>query len=342
MKKTLLVLVLLVFATSVFAADWGLWGSLRFKTFWVSQDSDRAERGDSDTDLREFGLQDNARVGARVKVNENFSVNLELAVRGASYSNAVVTRQFYGTYDFGPAKIHIGQMYTITSVLPFDQVTKDDGDLLGFGALYTGRQETIMLEASGFRFAIVRPGHFQKDDFNDYDFNLPRLEADYTLKVDPVSARFFGAFQTVQEDAPGTYDMNSFVVGAEVSGRMGIVGFAATGYYGSNLAVMGAAGENKLMPSDDEDTSDCGGAAAIMLYPNDKIKVEVGAGYTRSDRDDVSKANEQMSVYANIKYDIAQGFFIQPEVSYYDYMDDETGRDEGSEVYFGAKWQMDF
>jgi hypothetical protein len=361
-KKTFLILVLLVFATSVFAADWGLWGSLRFATFWVSQD-DMGDK-DSDTDLRDMGLQDNSRIGANVKVNERFSAYLELAVRGSRYGNVVATRQFFGTYDFGPAKIHIGQMYTPTDVLPFDQVTINDLDLLGWGAFYTGRQEAILLEMSNLRFGIVRPSVPRDEDitFDNFDINLPRLEADYTLKIDPVSARFFGAFQTIQDDNNdiGKNDINSYVVGVEINGRRGIVGFAATGYYGRNTYFMSASGPfdyydsnasfKKLPTTENEDFEDYGGAAAIMLYPTEKIKLEVGAGYSATDNDMFQKADNQFSVYGNVKYTIAQGFFVQPEVSYYDYLDDigeeDNGKwkkkDGGSELYFGAKWQMDF
>lgn len=361
MKKVLAVLFLTLFAVSAMAADWGLYGSLRFKTFWVSQDSDLAAGGDSDTDLREFGLQGNSRVGAKVKINERFSARLELSIKGASGGNSVGTRLFYGTYDFGPAKIHIGQMWTPLNVTTFDQVSKDDKDLYGWGAFYTGRREAIMVEASGFRFAIVRPvpqelklevnGKAVDDTkfFDNFDFNVPRLEADYTLKLDPVSARMFAGFQTVQSDVMSDYDINSYVVGLDVSGNMGIAGFALTGYYGRNALFMNASGpyrfgsNDKLLPTTaDEDFEDYGFAGAIKLFPADNIKVEVGAGYAATDNDLFHEVDDQFSVYGNVKYTIAKGFFIQPEVAYYDYLDDPNGDDEGSELYFGAKWQMDF
>jgi len=356
MKKVLAVLFLTLFAVSAMAADWGLYGSLRFKTFWVNQDD---IGGKDDTDLREFGLQGNSRVGAKVKINERMSAHLELYVRGSSGSNNVGTRLFYGTYDFGPAKIHIGQMWTPLNVTTFDQVSKDDNDLYGWGGFFTSRREAIMLEASGFRFAIVRPvpkdsvGVDDKYFFDNFDFNLPRLEADYTLKLDPVKARMFAGFQTVQNDVISDYDINSYVVGLDVSGRRGIVGFALTGYYGRNTLFMNAKGSysynsskknmDKLLPTTaDEDFEDYGFAGAIKLFPVDNIKVEVGAGYAATDNDLFKEVDDQFSVYANVKYTIAKGFFIQPEVAYYDYLDDPDGNDEGSELYFGAKWQMDF
>ena len=354
MKKVLAVLFLTLFAVSAMAADWGLYGSLRFKTFWVSQDSDLAAGGDSDTDLREAGLQGNSRVGAKVKINERFSARLELSIKGASGGNSVGTRLFYGTYDFGPAKIHIGQMWTPLNVNTFDQVSKDDNDLYNWGAFFTSRREAIMVEASGFRFAIVRPvpaelsiaGVNDKTFFDNFDFNVPRLEADYTLKLDPVSARVFGGFQTIQADVMSDNDINSYVVGLDVTGKMGIVGFALTGYYGQNTIFMNAKGPDhgdKLYPTTaNEDFEDYGFAGAIKLYPVDNIKVEVGAGYAATDNDMFDEVNDQFAVYGNLKYTIAKGFFIQPEVAYYDYLDDQYGDDQGSEVYFGAKWQMDF
>jgi len=325
------------------AADWGLYGSMRFKTFYVTQDSDYSSTGDSDTDLREFGLQTNSRVGAKVKVNDKFTAHLELYVKGASNGNAVGTRLMYGTYDFGGLKLSIGQMWNPLNVLSFDQVSKDDGDLLGWGAFFTGRNEAVMVEVSGLRVALVRN---TQSNFDNYDVTTPRIEADYTLKVDPVKARIFAGYQTfsAETDNATTFDTDSYVVGADITGKMSIVGFALSGYYGSNTSAMGASGDNKLKATKDEDTKDFGVAVALNFTPTDNMKIEVGYGYTSSDSDDVSvkEADEQQSYYANLKYTVAKGFFVQPEVAVYDYMKDKDDADQGQEVYFGAKWQMDF
>jgi opacity protein-like surface antigen len=340
MKKFLAVMFVALFAVSAFAADWGLYGSMRFATFYVNQDSDLSATGDSDTDLRDFGLQGNSRVGAKVKVNDKFSAHLELYVKGNSGGKAVGTRLFYGTYDFGGLKLNIGQMWTPLNVLSIDQVSKGDGDLFGWGAFFTGRNEAVMVDVAGARIALVRN---KQSDFTNYDVTIPRIEADYTLKIDPVKARVFAGYQTfsAEDDNATTFDTDSYVAGLDLTGNMGMAGFALTGYYGSNIGAMDAYGPN-LAATKSEDTTDFGVAVAVNFKPADNVKVEVGYGYASSDRDDVKDADTQQSYYANVKYSFAKGFFVQPEVAVYDYMDDSKGDTEGKEVYFGAKWQMNF
>ena len=366
MKKFLAVAFVALFAVSAIAADWGLYGSMRFATFYVNQDDDFTGN-DSDTDLRDFGLQGNSRVGAKVKVNDKFSAHLELYVKGGSNSNDVGTRLFYGTYDFGGLKLNIGQMWTPLNVLSIDQVSKGDGDLLGWGAFFTGRNEAVMVEVAGARIALVRN---KQSDFTNYDVTMPRIEADYTVKLDPAKVRIFAGYQTFSAETEGTtstdnwvivdnntdtngytivnkpiksstFDTDAYVVGLDATANLGAAGLALTGYYGSNIGAMGASGPN-LAATKSEDTTDFGVAVAVNFKPADNVKVEVGYGYASSDRDDVTDPDTQQSYYANVKYSFAKGFFVQPEIAVYDYMDNSNGDTEGKEVYFGAKWQMNF
>ncbi|UOD35076.1 hypothetical protein DSN97_01690 [Deferribacteraceae bacterium V6Fe1] len=340
MKKFLVVLALTLFAVSAFAADWGLYGSMRFKTFYVSQDKDYSATGKSDTDLRGFGLQGNSRVGAKVKVSDKFSAHVELYVKGASDSNAVGTRLMYGTYDFGGLKLSIGQLWNPLNVLSIDQVSKDDGDLLGWGAFFTGRNEAVMVDVAGARIALVRN---KQSDFTNYDVTMPRIEADYTVKLDPAKVRIFAGYQTFSaETETATYfDTDAYVVGLDTTANLGAAGLALTGYYGSNTKAMGASGPN-LAATQSKDTKDFGVALAVNFKPVDNMKFEVGYGYASSDRSDLAQADTQQSVYANLQYMFAKGFFVQPEIALYDYMEDSAKVKQGKETYFGAKWQMNF
>lgn len=334
MKKFLVALAIVAFAASAMAHDWGLYGSMRFATFYVNLDKDR-NGGKSDSDLRDFGLQGNSRIGANVKVNDKITAKFELGVSSAGVS----TRLMYGQYDFGAFKLRIGQDYTPADVLIFDQVSKGDSDLLGIGAFYEGRVEQVkLIFPVGLELALVKN---KQADFAMYDVTTPKLEASYAVKAGMVDGKVFGGYQTysAETDNATTFDTSSYVVGAAAKVKAGMVGVCATGFYGSNLATFGH--KNLVSPSQNEDTTDYGFALAVFANPADNMKLEAGYGYQASDRDD-KKKDETQSYYVNLKYTVAKGFFIQPEVAVYDYMEDAAGNKQGKETYFGAKWQMNF
>lgn len=339
MKKFLVVLAIVAFAASAMAADWGLYGSMRFATFYVNADKD-FNNGESDSDFKEFGLQTNSRIGANVKVDDKFTTRFELAVSSAGVS----TRLMYGQYDFGAFKLRIGQDYTPADVIIFDQVSKGDNDLLGIGAFYESRKEQVkLIFPVGLELALVKNA---KTDYANYDVTTPKIEASYAVKAGMLDGKVFGGYQTysAETDNATTFDTSSYVVGAAVKVNAGMVGVSATGFYGSNLKVFGTFDPTKVhvAPTKDEDTTDYGFALAVFANPADNMKLEAGYGYQASDRDDLKQKDDAQSYYVNLKYTVAKGFFIQPEVAVYDYMEKFDGTKQGKETYFGAKWQMNF
>lgn len=342
MKKFLVVLALVAFAASAMAADWGLYGSMRFATFYVNADKD-LNGGESDTDFKVFGLQGNSRIGANVKVNDKFTANFELAVS----SSGVATRKLWGQYDFGALKLRIGQDYTPTDVAAsgyFDQVIVNDNDLAGFGAYYESRKEQIkLIFPFGLEFALVKN---TQTDTAKYDVTTPRFEASYAVKAGMVNGKVFGAYQTysAETESAATFDTSSYVAGAAVKVKAGMVGVSATGFYGSNLQAVKPVDTGSVLvaPTKNEDTTDYGFALAVFANPADNMKVEVGYGYQASDNDDMKQKDDAQSYYVNLQYTVAKGFFIQPEITVIDYMENAAGGKEGKATYFGAKWQMNF
>ena len=93
-----ILLFILLFPFTVGAADWNFYGSARVTTFV----SDNDVPAGNDTTTLEHTLQSNARIGARVKVNDAIGGRFE-------YSASVSIRHLYGTWNFDSVEILVGQ-----------------------------------------------------------------------------------------------------------------------------------------------------------------------------------------------------------------------------------------
>ncbi|MCG8567180.1 MAG: hypothetical protein MI747_19060, partial [Desulfobacterales bacterium] len=119
MKKLMLfaaALVLLAGSTAS-AAEWNFYGSARVNTFITDfENSPFQPKGapalglatGDDTKNYEQGLQGNARIGAKVKVNDSLKGRFEY---GALQGNANI-RLLYGEWNFGAGSLLVGQNYT--------------------------------------------------------------------------------------------------------------------------------------------------------------------------------------------------------------------------------------
>jgi len=338
MKKILVFLMVTLFAVSAIAADWGLYGSMRFATFYQNNDKHLSGVGESDTDLN-FGLQGNSRIGAKVKVNDKFDARVELAVKGASSSNGVTTRLMYGTYDFGSFKVRIGQDYTPTDFEPFNQVYSVDNALDGFGGVSIGRSEQIKLMAGGFEVALVR--NSTTGDPVPYDTIFPKLEFAYGFSALGLDARAFGGLETKKVEATDNTATNYIVgFGGTYSIKPATINFVL--WYGQNTGDYGLTSNGSYDIATDENSKDFGGAIEFGFEANDMLSFNIGYGYQQTDRDDYNKKDAQQAYYANAMITVAKGYYIVPEVGLFDYMKDSIGAKEGKETYFGAKWQMNF
>jgi hypothetical protein len=77
----------------------------------------------------------------------------------------------------------------------------------------------------------------------------------------------------------------------------------------------------------------------------DQLTFEAGYGYQNNDSDAPGEDEGDVhAAYGQAVISLAPGVWIIPEVGYYDYGDDigGTGKDFGTQLYAGAKWQIDF
>jgi len=123
------------FAATTMAADWGFYGSTRLMTWYEGYDKDASGTGESESTVQ-WLQQGNSRIGANVKVSDNFVGRFE-------YGDGPNLRILYAEYDFGGFKMGIGQNYTPISWWVGAQAYGQDAGLIGYGAPYGSRLDQM-------------------------------------------------------------------------------------------------------------------------------------------------------------------------------------------------------
>lgn len=337
------------FAVSAAAADWNFYGSARMKTFHdIEDDGNSATDDDGNTT---WDIQGNARLGATVK---NGDVG-----GGFEYGSGPNLRKLYGTYQFGDNELLVGQTYTPTSCYFYsNQVWGDDNDFLNLGQAYAGRQPMIQLTLKKMiKIALVRPTAAVltgiTDPTADLDVVLPKLEVSYNMSKEKFFMDAFLGAQTFSIEGLGTAGVQDVTITSYVIGVGGGVNLGkAYVNAGLNYAVNGgnyglaSFGNNSATYDaaaiDINDNTTIAGLLVAGLKASEKVTVEIGVGYDTHDLDNAAEKDDTMGYYVNATYNIADGVFVVPEIGYFDYMDSNTGADEGNTLYFGAKTQINF
>ena len=366
MKKMFIILSAVIlavaFAIPASAVNWDFYGSVRMQTFRVHLDEEVPAMyggvGYDDEDSR-WDLNTVSRIGATV---QNGDVGGGFEYGHYDSASNVTLRRLYGTWNFGDGELLVGKEYTPLHFVS-NQVYDSDYGLRGFGGFFTFRP-MIQLKIGGFKLALVKPG--LEDTIqtttgvsvtaDDLDTTLPKIEASYTVALDNASLRVFGGYNQFDAVADtGTdeeeYDITSYIYGVAGVVNTGPVTLKAMIWGGQNVDIYGltnnpeADATPKYDPVEDDikDNDGYGGIVSIGVKPNDVIGVEAGVGYI-SFEDDVenAEADEALAIYLQAPITLAQGVTIVPEVGQYDYMDDAAENEEGKELYFGAKWQINF
>lgn len=364
MKKLIALFAVLVLAAPAMAADWSFYGSARMATFYVFDDSGDIPRADGQND--DWGLQwdfqGNSRLGAKVKADK-VSGHIELGLKGTDGGDIDVgTRRAYGVWKFSDyASLKVGKDYSPVTRFISGQVFGSDDGLLGSGNFYGKRPGQIGLTIGNFDLAFITNSlggsAAVSPAGSDVDWNLPKVEASYMLKLGSFDIRPFGGFQYYKV-SDGTsvltddIDIISYVVGLDSMINIGAFYIGAQGAYGQNwnnanwaTARTGAIGSFVTLDGTD-DTNDAISWTLMLvsgLKFTDTLKFEVGAGYRNDDLDVAGADEDEMwQIYGQAVITMAPGVYIIPEVGYLDKMDNVLGTDEGYQWYAGAKWQIDF
>ncbi len=89
-------------------------------------------------------------------------------------------------------------------------------------------------------------------------------------------------------------------------------------------------------------------AIAGGIKVSDMLSFEAGFGYRQDDSDAKFadgkdyKKDKAWEAYIQSVIVLAPGVYVVPEIGYTDYMKGVADKDEGSELWAGAKWQIDF
>jgi hypothetical protein len=352
-------------------ADWDFYGSARMATFRENTDV----AANKDQSLTDWDLQGNARIGARVKMNDN-------GIGGRfEYGSGPNLRLLYGTWNFGPGTILVGQDYTPTTFWPSNQVWGSDNDLIGAGDPYDGRQPQIALKVAGFELALIKPntsdippGYTVTEPsvsvvtINGVDYNVvsqapqqtgsvettfPKIAANYKFKTDMFYVNGFAGYNSfIIENRYGRDEtFNSGLLGVNFGVTPGPFYFKSTLYYAMNpveygLLDLGSAISVRVAFDNAgnttvDDVKSWGILGVVGFAINDMLSLEAGWGMTEYELDvSGSSSSTDMSYYANAVINLAPGFFVVPEIGMVDRED--IGSNNNDTFYFGAKWQINF
>jgi hypothetical protein len=369
MKKLLIIFAVLCLAAPAMAADWNFYGSARMATFYTTVDKD-IESDNSTTNRTDWAQQGNSRIGATVKVNDQIGGAFEM-------SDSFGKRKLYGTYTFGGgSELLLGQTYTpLGSMFYSNSVYGGDGDLLGVGQFYDGRQAMVQWKTGGLKLAAVQ-ANVPADSAAAYDPNgvgyavdliIPKLEVNYKFKGDTFFMDIGGGYQFFGLDyfAGNDPTVTTYVLNLGGGINFGAFYFNVGGHWGQNLGNFTGSNaasfsnlpaiEQQIKIDDNQneiDNTGYGALAVIGFNVSEMWTIEAGYGFEYGEYDLDGPAGDGETVqqyYLNATINIAPGFFIVPEVGIitYDYV---NGRFEGEGIgdpnpnvfYAGAKWQINF
>jgi len=365
MKK--LIIVFAAFAmvaafTASAMAEATLYGSARFNTYSIHKDKEWTGTGYSDQDTQ-WRMGNLSRFGAIFK-GDTVSGRFEMDARtnqadsktnGGSGVGGMRLRLLYGTWDFGSGQLLIGQNYPLYN-FAISSIAFTTGGLQNWGgcAYAQPRVSQIRFTFGDFKVAFITPNTaVWPAGAVDADTTMPKIEAEYDLKLDPMAFQLVGGWQSY--DAVGINDESKSVTSWVVAGS-GKVHFGpayvnlAISYrvYGGNYGVWTNVDENAYFDGTDfQDTSTLGLVGALGYKVNDMLTLEASAGYLKADYDNQGSRDDTARAYGFLaQIHLAPGVLIQPEILIQDKdkatAANGTETEQGKETAIGVWWKIDF
>jgi hypothetical protein len=377
------VMLVAAFATTSVAGDWGFYGSARVG-IWSKKTDDGAGRSERDT---QFQLQNNSRLGARVSAKDlygrfEFGINPEEdnqspfgsggnSISTSVESSSVYLRLLYGVWDFGAGKLLVGQDYTpiYLGVSNANTASGSDSVMIGWGVVYD-RSAQIRLEFGGLHIALVdntgfnllAPATGVAFTGSTTKMSLPRIDAKYTFKFDPVKLDIVGSYFSYNIERPTLSDLSvdAYMFGARADAMLGPVRLRGAAYWTQNGSQLGISGGGSAMLANPAtantaviDNEAMGYAITALYKLNDMISFEAGYGYTQNEMDDAAmpavaggsgatQEDDRSMYYLQSVVKMAPGVFLVPEIGVQDGKENSTGGSDGDMSYIGAKFQIDF
>lgn len=331
----------LVTAMPAGAAEWDFYGSVRMTTFIMDRD---VSPGQDTTNLN-HSLQSNSRIGANVTVNDELQGRFE-------YGTGVNLRILYGTWNFGPGQLLVGQHYSPLNWFYSNQVVETDNNLLNYGGVYSDRNPMVRLRFGNFRIAAVEPSTSTLNAAagSRTEVTLPKIEARYTFDLDNLTLDVAGGFNTYELIDPATniaHDVDSFILALGGRVTFGAVYLASDVWIGQNVGPYGMSNAPADDPTVTGNTLNDNDAWGFLLVAgmkiNEMLSVEAGYGWSEAELDVAgSHEDDEQSYYVQGTITFAPGVFIVPEIGVMDGKRDSAGAQQDETVYYGLKWQINF
>lgn len=366
MKKFFVILAAVMmigaFATTAMAVDWNFYGQARLATFYKTLSKENPSNpmpssyDDSDT---QWALQSNSRLGANVDAGD---IKGRIEVGFPPSGGDIYNRLIYGDWNFGSGYLRVGRFYTPGSWFYSNMVYGSDDDLFTYGGQYTGRQDGIELGMAGFKVALLTPNTATitgNPYTTDTDIVLPKIELAYKFSTDMFFIDVAGGYNAydVVNATDQSKGITSYFAALGGGANFGPAYVKASVSYYLNGAVYGNiwAGNDATKwdatKADAADTTSFGGQLVVGFKASDMITVEGGFSGVMHEID-VTNAKEENTIYCfyvQAPITIADGFVITPEIGMRDLGEIETKTpgattksDQGTETWFGAKWQINF
>lgn len=375
MKKIaigLLVLTLAVFFAVPAMAEFKPYASLRLITGWYDYTGNDTG-GQDDEDLW-WEISDFSRFGGKFQAGD-ISGHVEFGLKGDGFgANAAYTRLLYGTWDFGGGNLIVGQDYNPYTFIAAQNAPRDavgtgagtkraiDGEnyFIGYGCLWDSRQPQVKLKMdNGFYVSLIQPETASSvAGFTipagvgiDEDTTLPKMCVGYEFKAEGFTLNPGFVYNTyeLQIDAlDWEEDIDSYLLYLTGKAGVGVADLQWSLHYGQNLGDFGLwsredAAYAHIDADGDVEDSDCYGGYVQVAFPIDPATITLGVGYVQSENDVAGDdQDEQMSYFVQAKIPLADTFWVVPEFSYYDQMDDANGNEEPEAWFLGLMWRMDF
>ena len=370
--------------TAAAMADATLYGSARFVTFWHDMDEELADQSDLDDDedlewqmgkLSRFGV--NFKQGditgkfeVDARAGQLGSMNIEDG-SGSSYHGNIRLRHLWGAWNFGAGELCIGHRHSL-----YTYYVSSFGNHAGAGLAHFGgynlryfRASQIRLTFGNLKIAFLTPDTSYKPidattgleiGAIDTDTQLPRIEAAYTLKLEPVTLDFMGGWQSFEVTAPVTEtekDIDSYVGLVKATANFGplyVKGLVRYAQNGGNYGVWTSVIEKAAWHNDDvKDVEAWGYGLSIGYKVSDMITLEAAIAGTEAENDELpGNPEDDMTAYGILcKITPAPGVTIQPEIMLVDQGDTDyafdqptnhPGDDEGEDLRIGVFWKINF
>lgn len=352
--------------------DWWIGGALLYDVGY--QVTDYGDRITGDDDSRTDFFVENPGC-SRIQFKATYGKLTAMVDEGIKGSNdrfgddkAIYTRQAFMSYDMGGGNsILVGQTYSPTGLHFAEQRMYLDNALFGAGNLYMGRNPMVKFTHSvdNWTLQVALEDNDTVDvtgiAYDVIDQLTPAVHLCLTYGND--SMWITPAVFMQRYEYKGTEDVtvNGWVANVEGGYKLDVCCIDYGAFYGQNVGIFADVFNLRPeagfgLPIDDgtgdiEDVSSYGGWAQLG-FPMDSATLFVGGGYQQAaveDEDTLAVQYEDSvaiwSAFVSVKYPIYEGFYVQPELSYFDYGDGKVKsntNDLGTDLFVGVHFQYDF